>query len=106
MGDDGVFWAAKWEVKVNRMEKVPKKSTDQWIQRTGSVRLKALWLCGKRHEDMEDGYEFSDVWNPMFEANPKDFGPEPSNVSRTNCNRIIHSEGRKTELSSAYFVGK
>ena len=40
--EDGVFWAAKWEVRVDRSERVEKKDTDQWTQRDGSVRLVAL----------------------------------------------------------------
>jgi hypothetical protein len=49
---DGVFWAAVWEVRVNRSERVANKDTDQWVQREGSVELVALWLRGRRHEDM------------------------------------------------------
>jgi hypothetical protein len=67
---DGVFWAAVWEVRVNRSEHVTKKKTDQWIQREGSVELVALWLCGRRHEEMQAGWELSEAWNPMLEANP------------------------------------
>jgi len=59
-----------WEVRVDRAEQVTKKNTDQWIQRDGSVRLAALWLCGRRHEDMEPGAELNEAWNPMLEANP------------------------------------
>lgn len=39
---DGVFWAVKWEVRVDLSSRVPVKSryqTDQWVQQTGSVRL-------------------------------------------------------------------
>ena len=67
---DGVFWSAVWEVRVNRSEKVRKKKTDQWIQREGSVELVALWLCGRRHEEMKPGSELSEAWNPMLEAKP------------------------------------
>ena len=53
--DDGVFWAAKWEVRVERTRQVEKITgrTNQWIQKEGSVVLAALWLCGRRYEDMK-----------------------------------------------------
>ena len=65
-----MFWAAVWEVRVNRSKRVAKKDTDQWVQREGSVELVALWLRGRRHEDMEPGCELSEEWNPRLEANP------------------------------------
>ena len=47
-GGGGVFWAAMWEARVDREDKikVPRKS-DQWVQRARSVHLAALWLCGR-----------------------------------------------------------
>ena len=69
--NDGVFWSCKWELKVDRSKKqIPRSNTEQWIQKPGSTRLVALWLCGIRNEDMENGSEFSETWNPMLEANP------------------------------------
>ena len=78
---DGVFWAAKWELRVNRAERVivtnaggpkkKKKKTDQWVQKEGSVHLEALWLCGRLYEDMEEGVSFMEAWNPLLEANPR-----------------------------------
>ena len=68
--DDGVFWATKWELRVDRTRRVIKNDTDQWVQREDSVRLVALWLCGRRHEEMTPGEEFSEAWNPMLEASP------------------------------------
>jgi hypothetical protein len=67
---DGVFWAAVWEVRVNRTERVAKKKTDQWVQRGGSVELVSLWLRGLRHEEMEPNCELSEAWTPRLEANP------------------------------------
>jgi hypothetical protein len=67
---DGMFWAAVWEVRVNRSEREANEDTDQWVQREGSVELVALWLRGRRHEDMEPGCELSEEWNPRLEANP------------------------------------
>ena len=34
------------------------------------MRLVALWLCGKTHQDMQDGSEVCEVWDPLLEANP------------------------------------
>ena len=42
--EDGVFWAAMWEARVDRGQRVTKADADQWIQRPGSTRLAALWL--------------------------------------------------------------
>lgn len=71
---DGVFWAAKLEVWVDRTDRVvaPKK-TDQWVQRGRSVVLAALWACGRTAEEMEAGAEVSDRWDPLLEANPFTF---------------------------------
>ena len=74
---NSVFWAKKWEVRVERTRKVKKDtgSTNQWIQEEGSVVLAALWLCGRRYEDMKKGSSFNEVWNPMLEANPLHMRP-------------------------------
>ena len=70
---DGVFWAAKWELRVDREDRVivPRK-TDQWVQRARSVHLAALWVCGRAKEDMREGDEVSQRWVPELEANPAD----------------------------------
>ena len=68
--EDGVMWAAKWEVQVDRSQRVTNKKCDQWVQAPGSVRLVALWLCGVRYEDMQDQFEVSRAWNPKLEAHP------------------------------------
>lgn len=69
---DGVCWAAKWELRVDRSDRVPvgNYGTDQWVQEERSVRLAALWLCGRRYEDIADGEEVSEQWDPTMEANP------------------------------------
>ena len=67
---DGIFWAAKWELQVDRSDRVPAGKTDQWVQEERSVRLVAFWLCGKTHQDMQDGSEVCEVWDPLLEANP------------------------------------
>ena len=70
---DGVFWAAKWELRVDREDRVivPRK-TDQWVQRARSVHLAALWVCGRAKEDMREGDAVSQRWVPELEANPAD----------------------------------
>jgi hypothetical protein len=68
---DGVLWASQWEVLVDRSRKVSKKGTDQWIQQEGSVQLKALWLYGRRAQDLETGWDWQENWDPRLEANPR-----------------------------------
>ena len=69
---DGVFWGAKWELQVDRSDRVPaaKLRTDQWVQRERSVRLVALWVCGLTHSKMEYGSDAQAVWDRMLEARP------------------------------------
>ena len=67
---DGVFWCAQWEVRVDRSDRVPVKDTDQWVQEERSVQLVALWVCGRKFSDMEDGSEVSAAWDPLLEASP------------------------------------
>ena len=49
----GLFYAATWQVMVNRQGcvKVP-RPTDQWVQRAYGVKLRALWLCCRTPEEM------------------------------------------------------
>ena len=68
---DGVLWASQWEVLVDRSRRVRKKNTDQWIQQEGSVKLMALWLYGRRMQDMEPGWPCQENWDPRLEANPR-----------------------------------
>ena len=71
--EDGVFWAAKWEVRVDKKRQIvnlSKNNLDRWVQQRGSVHLIALWLCGVKYEHMVEGAAFSTAWNPRFEANP------------------------------------
>ena len=69
---DGVFWAAKWEVRLGSAHqfKVPKKDTDQWIWKEAGVQLFALWICGKTFADLEPRDAVSTAWDPELEANP------------------------------------
>ena len=68
--NDGVFWSAMWEIRVNRSEKNIKKNTERWIQSPGRIFLEAIWMCGRRYKDMKNGSEFRYQWNPLLEANP------------------------------------
>ena len=75
---DGVFWAAKWELHVDRADKVvPRGKTDQWIQRSRSVRLVALWVCGKTIDQLENGTLVAVKWNPLLEAHPVEMVKDP-----------------------------
>ena len=68
---DGIFWASKWEVRVDREQALDKgKKTDQWVQPESSVRLVSLWLCGLTGAEMEPGSPVAREWNPVTEANP------------------------------------
>jgi hypothetical protein len=69
---DGVFWSAVWELRVNRSDRVALscKRTDQWAQHEKSVQLAALWLLGRTNETMELGDPIAERWLPENEANP------------------------------------
>lgn len=72
---DSIFWAAKWELLVDRARKVrAPQHTDQWVQDPSGVRLVALWLCGRTAEQMRAGDAFSREWRPELEANPLSAG--------------------------------
>ena len=75
--NDGVFWATKWEVRVDRKLKVDKNGTDQWVQKEEGVRLYALWICGRTYDQMRSGDAVARVWEPHLEANPLDRQEEP-----------------------------
>merc|ERR1711971_1383287 len=68
---NGFFWAAKWEVFVDRNQALDEyKATDQWIQPQSSVRLSALWLCVRTRESMWNNAPVARKWDPQLEANP------------------------------------
>ena len=67
---DGVFWAVKWELRVNRQVFVPNPGSDQWVQPEGSSKLAALWVCGRNAAQMQNGDAVSWQWMPLEEANP------------------------------------
>ena len=84
---DGVFWAAMWELYVDRSDRVPVSHPDQWVQEARSVRLAALWLCGRRAADMEQGSEVSTRWEPSWEANPKSVFIEAQGLSEISTKK-------------------
>eukprot|EP00930_Biecheleria_cincta_P067929 TRINITY_DN548_c1_g2_i1.p1 TRINITY_DN548_c1_g2~~TRINITY_DN548_c1_g2_i1.p1 ORF type:complete len:1108 (+),score=152.38 TRINITY_DN548_c1_g2_i1:117-3440(+) len=70
--EDGIFWACKWEVLVDRKRALDEhKNTDQWVQAEDSVQLVALWLCGRTFDEMRSGDQVSKRWFPEHEADPR-----------------------------------
>ena len=69
---DSIFWAAIWEVRVKRADRIDRAAwnTDQWVQPARSVRLVALWLCGRNASQMRQGDEVAVCWKPELEAHP------------------------------------
>jgi len=67
---------------------------DQWVQPAESVVLRALWVCGRTHEQMTDNSWFwVPPWNPKNEVNPITIfanGVAPLREERDN-------QARKTE---------
>merc|ERR1711920_446483 len=82
---DGVFWAALWEVQVDRSDRIPvsRLGTDQWVQHERSVRLSALWLIGCTYECMSQGWEVGLFWDPKLEANPANVEYLDTSAERT-----------------------
>lgn len=71
LGSDGVFWAAKWEVCVDRWNFISSKGhKNQWIQHEDGVHIVALWICGRSKSEMRDGRRVSRRWKPELEASP------------------------------------
>ena len=61
-----VFWAAKWEVRVDRSMRVkPPHPTDQWVQQENGVALFALWLCGRTASQMRCGDPVARTWSGL-----------------------------------------
>ena len=75
---DGCLWSAKFEVHVDRADKVvPRQRTDQWVQRSRSVRIVALWVCGKTIQQLTHGTAFTSTWKPLLESNPVEMVKDP-----------------------------
>ena len=66
---NGHWWGALLELSVDRA--VGKTVGDQWVQPAESVILKALWVCGRHHDQMTDQTCFwVSPWDPEVEVNP------------------------------------
>lgn len=63
-----VFGAAVLAVCVDREERVPKKGTDQRIQKERSVVLAALWVYGHRQATLQEGQALQTRWHPTLEG--------------------------------------
>ena len=79
--DDGVFWGAKLELRGDRNGRIPKKDTDQVIQKEGTVRIVALWVQGLNLQTIR-----SDLWayvayDPTWESKNE---PPPSASASTD----------------------
>ena len=77
---DGVYWAAVWEVMVDRADRVARKSANQWIQNEDSVLLQRLWLVGCVAECLADGCRANLAWDPLQEARPAQLQRQPALV--------------------------
>ena len=67
---DGVFWAVKWEVSVDRNRKFASSKANQWLQRPGRVVLEALWVSGKTYQCMSSDDQVQLAWYPHLEVRP------------------------------------
>ena len=66
---NGHWWGAMLELSVDRA--VGKTVGDQWVQPAESVILRALWVCGRTHDQMKDSTCFwVSPWDPKVEVNP------------------------------------
>jgi len=75
---DGVFWAAKWEVRVKLDTKLATGTkTDQWVFPEHGVQLVALWVCGRTPDEMVRGVPVSREWVPSLEARPSNLPTRP-----------------------------
>lgn len=70
LNSDGVLWGCKWELRVDREQRVSIKHKDMWCQREEGIRLAALWLCGRTEAEMDSRVCVSRRWRPEVEAHP------------------------------------
>ncbi len=69
--NNGVFWASKLEVEVDRQRRVKApRRTDQWVQEVNIVCIVAVWIGGRTTDQMQNGDEVSLLWDGDHEANP------------------------------------
>ena len=50
--NDGIYWGAKWEVRTDRADRVKCDRRKRWVCKERSVKLEALWICGRKAEQM------------------------------------------------------
>jgi len=82
---EGVFWAAKWEVLVDRNKALDlQKSTDQWVHHQSDVHLQALWLCGRTPDAMQLQDPVARAWDPELEAHPNRFEKKRTKTTRAS----------------------
>ena len=91
---NGHWWAAMLELSVNR--EGARSAGDQWVQSAASVRLQALWVCGRKHAEMHNGSHFFVwPWDPKREVNP--FTACPGNIA------AVTGSLARSECASALF---
>lgn len=78
LGQIGAWWSLRWEVFVHRTMKIVKQGTGQWIQPEGSVRLAALWVCCRTHENMENVTEIQERGSPNGKLTQRSCGRRSS----------------------------
>ena len=96
--DDGVFWGAKLELRGDRIGRIPKKDTDQVIQKEGTVRIVALWVQGLNLQTIR-----SDLWSytdyePTWESKNE---PPPSAGASTDFADDVQEFIQEPEEESA-----
>lgn len=70
---DGVFWAVKWEARVDRSSRVTVSSrygTDQSVRHPQSVVLVALWVKRSTHGTRQESSDVQAKWDPTMQASP------------------------------------
>lgn len=69
---DGVMWAVKFELLVERRNAAPRRrGREQWVITSDAVKIAALWICGRTPSEMRNNSPLTvDRWDPLMEANP------------------------------------
>ena len=76
---NGHWWGVLLELMVDR--DVGRSVGDRWVQPFDSVRLQALWICGRNHDEMMNGTAMCvSSWDPKAEVNPIKFFPNKKRV--------------------------
>ena len=94
---NGHWWGAMLELTVDRA--VGRSAEDQWVQPADSVRMEAVWVCGRTHHQMVDSSSFWVApWDPNNEVNPCTVFP--GGVSPLNAKRNAETV-RNKQVTSA-----